>query len=59
MHPLSDFRECHHVGDKFVEVHWDKRFQDWIVKSGTVGRRGSVSAFASKELDWMLERLRQ
>jgi len=59
MHPRPEFRECHHVGERYVEVHWDSGFGDWVARSATVGKRGSMSAFASKELDYMLQRLRE
>ena len=59
MHPSSEFRECHHIGNNYVEVHWDEGFKDWVVRCATVGKRGSISAFASKELDYMIERLRE
>jgi hypothetical protein len=57
-HPAGQYRECHHVGADFVAVRWDTGFRDWISTSGTIGRRGSISAIASKELSYMLARLR-
>jgi hypothetical protein len=57
-HPQPKYRECHHVDADFVAVWWDAGFRDWISTYGTVGKRGSMSAIASKELPYMLELLR-
>ena len=57
-HPLTAYRECHHVGDEYVSVRWDSGFNDWVSTYGYINRRGSMSAIASKELPYMLERLR-
>lgn len=57
-HPADKYRECHHVGDEYVAVWWDAQMGDWISTYGTIGKRGSMSAFARKELPWMLQKLR-
>lgn len=57
-HPSSLYRECHHAGDDFVAV-WRMPGGDWISTYGTIGKRGSISGFASKELEYMLERLKE
>jgi hypothetical protein len=57
-HPSSRYRECHHVGEDFVAVWWSEGMGDWVSTYGTIGKRGSMSAFAAKELVYMLERLR-
>lgn len=57
-HPAAEYRECHHAGEDYVAVWWDEGMRDWISTYGTIGKRGSMSAFARKELPYMLERLR-
>lgn len=60
-HPRPEFRECHHVDDRYVAVYWGASpfgGEGWMVRSGTIGKRGSMTSWADTELDWMLERLR-
>jgi len=55
-HPVGQYRECYHVGDDFVEVHWAEWLEDWVVRRGTMGKRGAVSTRATAfEVDYMLE----
>ena len=56
-HPQGEYRECYHVGDEYVAVHWAEWLGDWISRQGTLGKRGSISARANDELPYMLERI--
>ena len=57
-HPTGEYRECHHVGTDYVAVWWDVKMGAWISTYGTIGKRGSISSFADKELPYMLEKLK-
>lgn len=63
MHPRGEYRECHHVGNRYVAVYWGEGAigggEGWIARSGFTDRPGSMSSWAETELDYMLERLRQ
>lgn len=60
-HPQPEYRECHHVGDRYVAVFWGTGGfggKGWLCRSGVTGRRGSITAWADKELQSMLDELR-
>ena len=61
-HPKPKYRECYHIGDRFVVVYWGSGGfggEGWLCTSGTIGKRGSITAWADKELDYMLAKLRE
>lgn len=57
-HPRPTHKECHHLGDDYVTVYWHDDMRSWLVKYGSLSRRGSMTTWASpEEVEYMKARM--
>jgi len=60
-HSGPEYRECHHIGDRFVAVYLNPEMgrYAWIATLGRINHRGSVSGWALYHFEDFMRELRE